>query len=99
MTEIKIMDCLDAKEQRLKALEVLKEKMLLLVDDYIGYATCDHPAHMKESRKKADELFIEMVYRRQDFEVFMYDYQKDWDLNYQDYGLDKVYERKKYESV
>ena len=93
MTEIKIMDYLDAKEERLKALEVLKEKMLLLVDDYIGYATCDHPSHMKESRKKADELFMEMVYRRQDFEVFMYDYQKDWDLNYQDYGLDKVYER------
>ena len=34
-----------------------------------------------------------MVYRRHDFEVFMYDYQEDWDLNYQDYGLDKVYER------
>lgn len=44
MKEIKIMDCLDAKEERLKALEVLKEKMLLLVDDYIEYATCDHPA-------------------------------------------------------
>lgn len=43
MKEIKIMDCLDAKEERLKALEVLKEKMLLLVDDYIEYATCDHP--------------------------------------------------------
>ena len=39
------------------------------------------------------QISEELCWRFQDYEVFMYDYQKDWDLNYQDYGLDKIYEK------
>lgn len=88
---IKFENCLDAKEERRKALEVLRDKMLNLTIDYIEYSTCDHPAHMKECKEKASKLWEELCWRKQDYDVFMYDYQKDWDLNYQDYGLDKEY--------
>ena len=38
-----------------------------------------------------DKIWEEMVWRWQDYEVFKYNFQQDWSLNYQDYGLDKEY--------
>ena len=89
--EIQVNDYLDAKEDRIKALKVLRNKMFNLTIDYIEYSTCDHPAHMKECNEKVHKLWEEMIWRWQDYQVFMYDFQQDWDLNYQDYGLDKEY--------
>lgn len=89
--EFKVGNYLDAKEDRIKALKILKDKMFGLTIDYIEYSTCDHPAHIKECKEKADKIWEEMIYRWQDYDVFMYDFQQDWDLNYQDYGLDKIY--------
>ena len=85
-------DYLDAPEDRRKALAVLKEKLLLLIEDWWDIQLIDHPVHLKEKEERSDKNYEELIFRMQDYEVFMYDYQKDWDLNYQDYGLDKIYE-------
>lgn len=90
---IKFGSYLDAKETRRKALESLRDKCLLLMSEWFDWIGADHPKDRKEREEKLDKINKEMICRMQDYNVFMWDYENDWDLNYQDYGLDKVYEQ------
>jgi hypothetical protein len=86
--EIEIFSYLDAKEERKKALEKIRDIIFRLTIDYVEKMEVDHPAHIKEAREKANKIWEELCWRKQDYDVFMYDYKQDWDLNYNDYGLD-----------
>ena len=50
---INFVSMLDAKDKRRKALEILRDKMLILLINYIEEVYCDHPAYMKESQENA----------------------------------------------
>jgi hypothetical protein len=84
---------LDAHEDRRKALEFLRDRIFSLVWWYNKCLCDDHPVRHRKNKEEMRQIFDELCWRFQDYEVFMYDYQKDWDLNYQDYGLDKIYEK------
>jgi hypothetical protein len=84
---------LDAHEDRKKALESLRDRIFSLVWWYNECLLDDHPVRQKKNKEEMKQVSEELCWRFQDYEAFMYDFQKDWDLNYQDYGLDKVYEQ------
>lgn len=84
---------LDAPEDRRKALEFLRDRIFALVWWYNECLCDDHPVRQRKNKEEMKQISEELCWRFQDYEVFMYDYQKDWDLNYQDYGLDKIYEK------
>ena len=84
---------LDAYEDRKKALEFLRDRIFSLVWWYNECLLDDHPVRQKKNKEEMKQVSDELCWRFQDYETFMYDFQKDWDLNYQDYGLDKVYEQ------
>ena len=90
---IKFGSYLDAKDARRKALEALRDKCFSLLSDWFDWLCADYPKHQKERKEKLGEIRMQMICRMQDYNVFMWDFEKDWDLNYQDYGLDKVYEQ------
>lgn len=84
---MKIPTYLDAQEKRAKALEYLKDRMLELVNDYVEYISDDHPARIESSKEKAQKIWEEICWRKQDYDVFICDFEKDWDLNYNDYNI------------
>jgi hypothetical protein len=86
-------DYLDNKEERKKALEILREIVFNLNVDRWNWLLADHPKHLNDREENLKRIDEEIVYRMQDYDVFMYDFEKDWDLNYQDYGLNKIYEK------
>ena len=86
-------DYLDNKEERRKALEILREIVFNLNVDRWNWMLADHPKHLKDRKENLKRIEEEIVYRMQDYDVFMYDFEEDWDLNYQDYGLSKIYEK------
>ena len=79
---------LDAQEKRAKGIEIVKDKMFNLLIDYMDYCFDDHPSRDNIRKEKIDELWVKLCLRKQDYEAFMWDYEKDWDLNYDDYGLE-----------
>jgi hypothetical protein len=90
---VRFGDYLDNKEERKKALEILREIVFNLNVDRWNWLLADHPKHLKDREENLKRIDEEIVYRMQDYDVFMYDFEKDWDLNYQDYGLNKIYEK------
>ena len=42
-------------------------------------------SHRESCKKRLKEINEERCWRLQDYEVFMWDFRKDWDLNYEDY--------------
>lgn len=87
--KIKTMSYLDAQEERLQGLKSLREKLYKLTLEWYNWELADHPKHQKEREEKLKDLYAQFHYRMQDHEQFMWDFKKDWDLNYQDYGLKK----------
>ena len=79
---------LDAQEKRTKAIDILKNKMFDLMCDYIEYSTCADEPHIKSCQEKAKKIWEELCWRYQDLEMFRWDFEEDWDLNYDDYGLE-----------
>ena len=94
-SDIEIDEHLDAKNDRVNALLKLKEHVFNLCVERWQHlqGIYSHFKHAESEQNKFDECNDELVKRFQDYDQFMYDYQGDWDLNYQDYGLDKVYNK------
>lgn len=85
--EVIVPSYLDAQEKRIKALGVLKDKMIELVSNYVECCGDDHPARQESNKEKQWTLWKEICWRKQDYDTFMLDYEKDWELNYNDYGI------------
>jgi len=47
----------------------------------------DHPVRQKRNKLELQAIENEIAWRLQDYEALMYDQKKDWDLNFDDYGL------------
>ena len=90
---INFPDYLDAHEDRKKALEKVRDRIFALALWRNECLNDDHPVRRKQNEDELKQVGEELCWRFQDYDAFMYDFQKDWDLNYQDYGLDKVYEK------
>lgn len=90
--KIKTMSYLDAQAERLQGLKSLREKLYKLTLEWYEWELADHPTLQKKREEKLKDLYIQFHYRMQDHEQFMWDFEKHWDLNYQDYGLKKVYD-------
>lgn len=90
---IKFNPNLDAHEDRQKALEILRDRIFALTWWYNECICDDHPVRQKNNKEEMRQVAEELCWRFQDYEALMYDFQRDWDLNYQDYGLNKVYEK------
>ena len=86
--ELIVISKLDTQEKRAKGIEIVKDKMFNLLIDYMDYCFDDHPSRDSIRKEKIDELWVNLCLRKQDYEAFMWDYEKDWDLNYDDYGLE-----------
>lgn len=82
----KTLKYLDAKDERLKCIESLKDKILnLLIERYeidLGYA---NNSNTEEDDKRCKEIHDEIAWRILDYQCFAYDYKEDWDLCYNDY--------------
>ena len=77
---------LDAQEERRGKLELLKSKLLDLIVTWYEWNGADHPRLQKEREERLHEIYTEMIKRMQDYDNFMWDYKKDWDLNFDDYN-------------
>jgi hypothetical protein len=78
---------LDAHEEREKALEILRDKIFALTWWYNQCSNDDHPARQEINKEEMEQVAEELCCRFQDYETFMWDYKKDWELNYNDYNL------------
>lgn len=88
MEKVKINERLDAMEERLKAIEVIKDRILYLEHE-IYYREAWYQDMRGEDLKKAmnevAEFRDEIILRIQDLDNFLYDYKETWDLNFDDY--------------
>ena len=78
---------LDAQEKRSQAIEILKDKMLELTCDYIENSTCADEPHIKSCQEKAKKIWEQLCWRYQDLQTFLYDFERDWDINFNDYDI------------
>ena len=84
---------LDNKEERTIALKKLRDHMLGMVHQWYNYYNVTKPEDVKESFAKMRELEHVFKLRMQDYDMFMNNMEADWDLNFQDYGLYKLYNK------
>lgn len=82
---LKLPEFIDAREERTEALEALKNIIFDISIMRYDALRDDHPARSKENGKTLKRLETEFIMRMQDFETLMYDFKKDWHLNYKDY--------------
>lgn len=86
---IEINEILDKKDVRLKAIEHIKNEVFLLeIEKYEQSLGLTHPKHKEECEAKIEMADYNINSRIEDLQSFLYDYSKDWDLNFKDYGLD-----------
>lgn len=82
---LKLPEFIDAREERTEAIEALKNIIFDISIMRYDALIDNHPTRQKEIEKTLKKLDTEFIMRMQDFEVLMYDFKKDWDLNYNDY--------------
>lgn len=87
---IEISNELDRKEDRVKALEHIKEEVFKAhLQIYNWELGLTHPKHKEECQALIEMTEYSIKARIQDAQSFLYDYSDDWsDLNFQDYSLD-----------
>ena len=81
---------LDAKEERLKAIEIIKERILYLeleIYDREGWYQDMREDELKKALSEVAEFKNEIILRIQDLNNFLYDYKENWDLNFNDYEV------------
>lgn len=83
---IKIKEYLDYQEERKRCIDFLKDKFLELAQKEYSELLLlfSHPLNEDKLLKDINE---ERIQRECDLEVFLNDYYKDWDLNYNDYPI------------
>ena len=81
---------LDAKEERLKAIEIIKERILYLeleIYDREGWYQDMREDELKKAMNEVAEFKNEIILRIQDLNNFLHDYKENWDLNFNDYEV------------
>ena len=81
---------LDAKEERLKAIEIIKERILYLeleIYDREGWYQDMREDELKKAMSEVAEFKNEIILRIQDLNNFLHDYKENWDLNFNDYEV------------
>lgn len=78
------LDCLDIRKTNI---EKIKNILFdLCIEEYDKQLALTNLGPHRESCKKClKEINEERCWRIQDYEAFMWDFRKDWDLNYEDY--------------
>lgn len=87
---MEINERLDAKEERLKAIEIIKERILYLefeIYDREGWYQDMREDELKKALNEVAEFKNEIILRIQDLNSFLYDYKENWDLNFNDYEV------------
>lgn len=76
---------LDDHETRIKNIEVIKSRVWKLQRDAcnLELALTNFYKGMEQDEVRLKEMRNEICWRIQDYEVFVNDYKKDWDLNYE----------------
>ena len=82
-----LSDKLDYLDIRKTNIEKIKNIIFdLCIEEYDKQlALTNLGSHRESCKKRLKEINEERCWRLQDYEVFMWDFRKDWDLNYEDY--------------
>jgi len=73
---------LDAKDKRKKSLMILRDRCLVLMNKWYEWYRDIHPFRRTEKEAILHEVQKEMCLLMQDYQSLMYDYEKDWNLNF-----------------
>ena len=95
--KIEIPPYLDAKEERINAIEWIRDRVfdLLIERNDVMNGLTNLGPHRPKCQKRLKEIEDEIIWRINDYKCFMWDFKQDWDFDEEerkDYGLEKCEE-------